>query len=190
MDTIRRIFTKKVSKDLDRNSDDRYSVTEDFARQVSSANDGVAGNSETNERRRIRSLSISRSGRYKQKRRERGALQDRPDLYQSPSNQETANDTTTGESKQDNQAAACWQATTVNPVPAGSEGTDLLKNISNRDSASESHTGDGVRESATGTYKQTTASNSNNNNSINKNVRAGCKGAESSGRMTTQTALV
>lgn len=185
MDTIRRIFTKKVSKDFDRNSEDRYSVTEDFARQVSTASDGVAGNSETSERRRIRSLSISRSGRYKQKRRERGALQDRPDLYQSPSNQET-----TGESKQDNQAAACRQTTTVSSVPAGSEGTDLFKNISKRDSASEPYTGDEVHENATGTYKQTTASSSNNNNSISKNIRAGCKGAESGGRLTTQTALV
>ena len=196
MATLRRYFTKKMSKDIDKNFEGKYSVTDDLVRQASaSSTDGVAGNSETGERRRMRPVSISRSGRFKQKKRERGALQDRPDLYQNPSKQDTADETASGESKQDSTAAVFKQTTPSNNnfvrrVPADSEGVDLYQNQSKQELANESSTDDGLRENTTATYKQTTSSNSKNNNSISKMVRPGYKGADPSGRLTTQATMV
>ncbi|KAK6182099.1 hypothetical protein SNE40_009861 [Patella caerulea] len=47
---------------------------------------------EEQEKRRLRhSLSISRSGRFKQKKRERSGLLDKPELYDGPENEQPDN---------------------------------------------------------------------------------------------------
>ncbi|CAI9724082.1 Hypothetical predicted protein [Octopus vulgaris] len=78
METIRNYFKKKPK---DPNGiDGKYTIPEELRRQFSDYN------TDSTETHRVRTISISRSGRFKPK-RDRGAISQRPDIFQQPTSE-------------------------------------------------------------------------------------------------------
>lgn len=194
MSTIKKYFTKKLSKDGDKNSEGNFSTGDEFSRRGSATD-------ETNEKRRLRSLSISRSGRFKQKKRDRGALQDRPDLYQGPCNPgEKCNAPGAACDKQENVASVHRQTTThsnnsfLTRRASESDRLNLYTNQQRLELGNESSSVSSSRESLTTASRQTplagASTATSNKHSINNILRSGYTGSESSGRLTTGPTMV
>ncbi|GAB1608550.1 hypothetical protein Ahia01_001139200 [Argonauta hians] len=92
METIRKIFKKK-SKDPN-GLGGSYTIPDEIRHQLSEFNSDTPGI----ETQRPRSLSISRSGRFKPK-KDRGVISQKMDLFQQPSNIDKKEDKTPKEDR-------------------------------------------------------------------------------------------
>lgn len=135
------------------------------------------------------------------KKRDRGALQDRPDLYQGPCNPgEKCNAPGAACDKQENVASVHRQTTThsnnsfLTRRASESDRLNLYTNQQRLELGNESSSVSSSRESLTTASRQTplagASTATSNKHSINNILRSGYTGSESSGRLTTGPTMV